>query len=313
MKTIRNSDFARFMAITLATFVSLGTFMVPRPAQAQTLEQALRNSLNVIPVAAVVSADDTDSAIIIRYIGTGTANSGTVDVEVDTDIVFLQGVQGAEAASTELECPVSGALGGIIDVDDAACDTVGEVVDIINDSTSWRAVVVDALRSDVVNDRILDEAATRATSVNGYAIKWDTSTALMSTRALVTPDLRTMAGYLRAGQSLGTVNDIESDVFDNTQTVFRLANATATTGGALTFTIFSVDVGKFEGNANTFTETVTTLYAEPGGATGANKVFDDQAPFGIRSRPNEKMLVRLSSTVSTSAHVLRAYGEMIRQ
>ncbi len=312
MKILRNSDFARFMAIGLAYTMALGVFITPRPASAQSLETVLRNSLNAIPVAAVVSADDTDSAILIRYIGTGANNSGTVDVEADTDIVFLQGAQGAEAASTELECPVSGALGGIIDVDDAACDTVGEVVDIINDSTSWRAVAVDALRSDVVNDRILDESATRATTPNGYAIKWDTSTALMTTRALVTPDLRVMSGYLR-GPGAGGPNMVEPSVFDNTQTVFKLGNATATTGGALTFTVYSVAVGKMNAS-NSYSETVTTLYAEPGGASGANAVFDDQALFGgIRARPNEKLVARLSSTVSTSAHLVRLYGEMVRQ
>src|SRR5687767_6845145 len=80
-------------------------------------------------VAGILSADDTDTAMLIKFVGpstgsTTTMNSGKVEVAVTTsDITFTSGAAGSEAADTSLECPVSGALGGIIDVSNAACNT----------------------------------------------------------------------------------------------------------------------------------------------------------------------------------------------
>ena len=309
MKNLRSSDFARFMAITLATIVSLGTFIAPRPAHAQSFEQILA-ALNSQPVSAVSTGDDTDVAMLIRYVGTGANNSGTVEVTVtSSDLTFLQGVQGSEAASTELECPVSGALGGIIDASNAACNTLGEIVDIINDSTSWRAVILDGTRADVWDARGVTMAATRATTLDGLAIKWDTSTAFDYQMALVPPEYRKMSAYLRGGNL-----DLQPDIYDNSQTTFMLGNATSTyASGTSNLVIYSIDVGKLD-SGNSYTETATTLYSEPGGATATNKIFDDQAGFsGIRSRPNEKMLIRLDNSAAMSSVTFRAYGNFKRQ
>lgn len=306
MKNLRNSEFARFMAIGLSLIV---TFAFSTTAQAQVSFQQIIDYQNSVPVAVVSAGDDTDTVFLIRYIGTGTSNSGLVAVAANGDLTFTQGVQGAEAASTEFECPISGALGGIIDVSDAACNTAGEVVDVINKSASWRAVIVDGMRSDVVDARILTAAATRATSTDGYAIKWDTSTAFMYTGALLPPELRKMSGYLRGG-----TRDIEPGVFDNTQTTFKLANATSTYGsGTSQLVVYSVAVGKLN-SSSVNSETVTTIYAEPGGATTANKIYDDQAAFGgIRCRVNEKCIVRLLNSAAASSVSFRAYGDWRHQ
>ena len=303
MKTLRNSDFARLMALTVALFVSLGTFMVP-PANAQSLETAIQNAIRATPVF-YVGTDDQDTAMLIRYIGTGTSNSGTVEVTVTTsDLTFLQGAQGSEAASTEFECPVSGALGGIIDASNAACNTLGEIADTINASTSWRAVILDGFRSDVWDARGLTMAATRATTVDGLAIKWDTSTAFDYSSALVPPEFRKMSAYIR-----GNTRDLNHDLYQNSQTIWLWGYALNTyASGTSNLNVYSVDVNN-SGTGTTFTETSNLVWSEPGGASTVAKTFDDQVIFGgVRGRPNEKVVIRLDNSAAMGTVTYRQYG-----
>lgn len=299
----------------LALLLTFTVLQLPVPTvQAQNINsRALNDWLNAEPVSAVSTGDDTDVALLIRYIGVGTSNSGLVEVSAATsDLTFTQGVQGSEVASTELECPVSGALGGIIDVSNAACNTLGEVVDIINDSASWRAVILDGLRSDVADARLVTAAATRATTPDGLSIKWDTSTAFDYQMALVPPAFRKMSAYLRSpGTGLTSgLSQLETDIFDNSDTTFLVGNATSTYGsGTSALTVYSVDVGKYNRASGTNSEVVTTIYSEPGGATTANKIYDDAAQVGgFRARPNEKMLIRLDNSAAMSAVSFRMYG-----
>ncbi len=305
MKNIRNSDFARFIGFTAAWLVALSTLIAP-PVQAQSLETSILNALKATPVF-FVGTDDQDTAMLIRYIGTtgSTSNSGTVEVTVtSSDMTFLQGAQGSEAASTEFECPVSGALGGIIDVSNAACNTLGEIADVINASTSWRAVILDGLRTDVADGRLLTMAATRATTTAGLAIKWDTSTAFDYTSALVPPEFRRMDAYIR-----GNTRDINFDLYENSQTIWLWGYALNTFGsGTSNLNVYSVDV-RNSGSGNAHSETVSLVWSEVGGATTVAKTYDDQVIFGgVRSRPNEKMVIRLDNSAAMATVTYRQYG-----
>ncbi len=297
---------SKIKVLALALIAALGLVTLPDfslPVQAQVFDPYIGRR---VPVAGAIAADDTDIAIRIRYIGSGTTpdtnNSGTVAVAANGDLTFLQGVQGSEAASTEFECPVSGALGGIIDVSDAACNTVGEVINVINASTSWRAVPIDALLTDVVDNVILTRAATRATNLDGLAINWDTSTAFKMSVLLNEPSYRTIRPYLN-GRTL------IRNPFENQTTAVHIANATSTYGSGTSNIRFYTSALRFNQAApRTASETVATLYSEAGGATTVNKVVSSMSTVGVYSNTGERLLARLDNSAAAASAVLYAYG-----
>jgi len=103
---------------------------------------------------------DTPVAIKVKYIGTSTITS--VVVTTGTDIVFTT------AAATDT-------------IDFATYTTIGAVVDAINGTGRWQAMVVDALRSAASVSRLFSATVTAATDEVGasvYNIKLDTSSGL---------------------------------------------------------------------------------------------------------------------------------------
>lgn len=123
-----------------------GVFLSPFPAQ---------------PVSTVRSGQDADPVLYIKYFGPGGSATTTVAVEAGGELTFV--VNGA--AYTGFECPVSGALGGVIDVTHANCNTLGTVVDSVNATAAsfatgyFRAVIAGGLRSDSSNNVFLADAA----------------------------------------------------------------------------------------------------------------------------------------------------------
>jgi len=142
---MRKTLAALLLALGLASF-----------AAAQVPVGVMVAPVNVQPVSAVTTAKDTSIAMVIKYFppagGSATAMTPTVAVAA-TSLTF----QVAGAAYTGFELPVSGALGGIIDMTNAAADSMGEVVDAINSTPItfatgyFRAAIVNGLRSDVLS------------------------------------------------------------------------------------------------------------------------------------------------------------------
>lgn len=265
---------------------------------------------SIVPVSGALGADDTDVALIVQHVG-DDAVSGTVTVAANGDITFKTGASGSEAADDAFECPVSGALGGVIDVSDSACDTIGEVVDTINgtctgcDSTEWRAVWLDAERTDSSNDSLLAMSETAATAVNGLNLVWDTDTVGFRSSIALTP-YRTMPAYLE-GFGVSGQNRFQKNPFINQWAAFLVSNATSTYGtGSSNYRIKSCAVTLLSNGSNS-SETCTTLYSVAGGATTANKVFDF-TPYGILGRKNEKLLVRLENSAAMASTAHYAYG-----
>lgn len=276
--------------------ILLGLGLASHPASAQTVP--LPRSVD--PVFGFVSADDTDVAMLVGYFSTSaTNNSGLVAVAANGDMTFTQGVLGAEAASTEFECPVSGALGGVIDVSDAACNTVGEVCDIINASTSWRCIGLDSMRSDVVDARILTIAATRATAAAGLAINWDTSTKFQATTAL-TP-YRSLSDYIVPG-----TRTLKADLYTGTRTGLFLGSATSTYGsGTSTLRFYSVDIKQT--SPTKWSEVATQIYFTPGGATTVAQTYDFR-DIGLWGKIDGKVIARIDNSAAASAITFRTYG-----
>jgi hypothetical protein len=310
-------DMKRFLTV-LAALLALAVTVpgfTPPPAQAQGVLDVSR-FLPATPVANALGADNSDIAFYIKY--TGTSGNATVAVTGNNTITLLDG----GAADVTLECPVSGALGGIIDATNGSCNTLGKVVDAINSSTTgaWRAVIVDGLRSDSTNGSLFNVGATQATVADGIAIKWNTATVgFKSTIALVPtkfrnsiqPWLGTRAGIVQAPQLM-------SNPFAGTMTRLLIANATSTYGsGTSNYEVHSVRVlNKAVAGSGTAiptqgTEVDTLLYSTPGGATTANKVYDF-TQFGIIGNPDEKLLVRLNNSAAMASTVHYAYGQMFK-
>lgn len=285
----------------LAAFLVASLAAGPAPVAAQSMyDSGISQILRGQAAGLALTADDTSLAVIVRYIGT---QSGTVAVASNGDITFKQGASGSEAASTEFECPVSGALGGVIDVSDTACNTLGEVVDTINASTSWRAVIIDGLRSDSSNDTLLALAETTATAVNGLSLYLDTDVAYASTIALLPTEARQMPFYLQ-GRTLKT------DPYAGSLPLFWYGNATSTYGsGTSTLSLVSV---KATYNTTNYagTETATTILSLAGGATTAAKEVDFRA-HGVYGRKGEKLLFRLINSAAAASVTHTAIGRLV--
>lgn len=272
-------------------------FFVGMLSVAETQETYLSTYINAETVSANVSADDSDIAILVRYVGTSA--SGKVAVaDALGDITFTEGAEGAEAATTTFECPVAGALGGVIDVSDPACNTLGEVVDAINGdgTTGWVAVILDGLRSDASTDALLTIAATQANGVDGLQLKWDTTVAMTVSAALTTQ--RTMQSYIHERTGSLHVNP-----FDDYRAIVQKLSELSTYGaGTSVIQIISVKTDYRRGS-----ETATTIWSEASGADGVLKTLDEK-PFGFMSKKGEKLLLRVVNSNAMSAVNLKAYG-----
>jgi len=240
---------------------------------------------------AVSVADDTAIAALVRYVGTNT--SATVAVAAGGDLTFQVG---GSAVST-FECPVSGGLGGVIDVSDTACDTLGEVIDTINGNCTgctapgdFRAVLVDALRSDSSNDSLVTFGTTQITRTDGLQLNIDTDVLFADSRALV-PNRTNIAGYLGGPPNYPLLANPNGGLTPS----LRYYSITSTYGsGTSTVTINAVKVL----NKSAGSEIVRTLYGpQAAGATTAAKNFDFLVT-PIPANPGEKIVVR---TVNSAA------------
>jgi hypothetical protein len=263
-------------------------------------------------VGNALGAVSTDVAILVKYVGVSPAG-GNITVAAGGDISLFTGVAGSGTVDLTTECPVSGALGGIIDVSDAACNTVGEVVDAINASPNWRAVLVDSLRSDNADNTFITAANQSASNAKGVALLRDTTIALNTSIALIPNEMRTDIRPWLNKQGL----ELNPNPFADSQTYFQYANETFTGTGADTYSVRSVLLSnKPTGPAaastaasivGSSTETVTVLFSTPGGGTTVNSTFDFRASPLI-GRRGEKLMARLTAGTTYTAAVHSASG-----
>lgn len=260
---------------------------------------------------AVAIAEDGETGMTCRYIGTNA--SGKIAVAAGGDLTFTDGASGSEAATSTFECPVSGALGGVIDVSDTACNTMGEVVDIVNASSNWRCVLASSLRSDSSDDTLVAISATAATDPKGLKLKVDSSVALIST-LVVAPIGWDDYDKLNNGNNSTT---FKQKPWSNSRAVLEAAYALSTYGsGTSLISVIAVD----RTQAAAGSETATTIWpATAGGATTVAKVFGscstpatgcDTAwgPGGIIGPPGQQLMLRLTNSAALSVNTLAVNG-----
>ena len=269
-------------------------------AFALALVAGLATAADQTPVTQYVSADDVSAVILVKYVGSGT--SATVASTSTANLTF----QVAAAAYTGFECPVSGALGGIIDVTNAACNTIGEVVDVINGnctgcSSDFRAVIVDGLRTDS-SATLLTVGATQATTAKGVVIPNDTSAsfAVGETRAMIPAGCRDNIQCF-----LGPTGKLLENPFGGTQTILNYVIGLSTYGsGTSVLNVYSVK----QSNKTAGAETVTTLWSEAMGDTATSKSFTQFQYVPVIGLPHEKLIVRVTNSAAQASVSLLASG-----
>lgn len=236
-------------------------------------------------------SDDNDIAMLIRY--TGSEESGLVEVAADGNLVFTIGDLSAEAADTNVSTD------GTIDVSGGSEDTLGEIVDIINATDDWEAVLVDAVRSDSANDTLLDAGPSQAKTPEGLAINWDTDV-VYSLQRLIAPDaLRT---DIRSYLVNGTVN--QTFPFVGTRGAVRYLSGLSTYGsGNSVFQLISTDDNG----------TDSVVFSKAAGATTVDAdgiaLTTEGEYVGNRS---ERLVARLDNSAAMATATLRGNGRLFK-
>lgn len=310
------SRITKFVTVALLALITL-------PAAAQSQFDYLAAFTQGRNVGQAMFADDGDTALLVKHIG--TAASGIIDIAANGDITFKTGAVGAEAVDTSIECDGSiaatGLRSGIIDVSDAACDTILEVMNVVNAQqtaagrNNWVIVPLDALTSDDLNaggsGSLVTITGSSASVPDGLALKWDTDTKFISSIALVSPEARKIGFYL---SGVGANVRLKPNPFIDTRAILGAANATSTYGSGTSLWAVSQEVPVFKSGApgQASTATVTVLYGNiAGGATTANKTFialSDNAR--IISDVGAKMVVRLTNSAAMASVSNVAYGNL---
>ena len=265
------------------------------------------------PVSALSIAADTEPVLVIKYYGDTPLPK--VAVESDSNLTFTVN----SVAYAGFECPVSGALGGVIDVSDAACNTLGEVVDVINATASnfstgyFRAVIVAGLRSDTSDSNFLADAAdSDISSPTGEVVFWDSSNNDDNQIALVAGAAAGASSNATAWFGSG-ISPERPPNFDNPfrgrETVLLFAQENITNAGTVGNFVAYCVVEEYNPGTGTGSETVTTLYQEAGGASTVLGKIDEFINAGGLRCQDGKIVVRiLASGADTSAVLLQAYG-----
>ena len=221
-----------------------------------------------------LAADDQDVALKIRYVGSSA--SATVTVAAGGDITLKHGALGAEAADTTIKLP-SGGSNGVIDVSDTDADTLAEVLDHINASPNWEAVLVCGLRTDSANDTLNALTETTLTPGTWQGLVFDTNVAFMLNVALTAFDPVTNPKELL--------------------THARIYKATTVSTYASGTSLFQVYACSYDRTGTTLTE--TKIFEEANGATTVAKTWDWTA-FGMKPA-NKDLGYRLVARIKNSA------------
>jgi len=232
--------------------------------------------------------------MLLKYVG--TANSATVAVAAGGDMTFEVSAVADTTVNTTGSIDLSTPAGTV--------DTYGELVDIINASANWTAVLVDVLRSDSTDNTLAEQATIQGTKAEGVPLYFDSAVAASyhAGRALLPTGMQT---DIRPWISRKSGRPLENP-FAGKQIDVRWVEGSSTFATTGTFNIYSVKPSnKKPGSA----ETVTTLWSEATGASAANKQLTQFQYFGVLGRINEKVIVRITDTGASSTFVLHAYGQ----
>jgi hypothetical protein len=239
--------------------------------------------------------------MLVKYIGTSTSATTDVEVEAAGNIVFRVAGSADAAVNTVAAGSLCGATPGTLDLSTpaATCNSLGEVVDVINASGTWIAVIVDGLRTDLTDNTLTVRSVTAGVTARGVPLYFDSTVAIHAGRALLPQGCQIDIGCFTAGRNKLLENPFGGKMID-----LRWVAGYNTWNTTSNFYIYSVKPS----NKASGSEVVTTLWQEATGATGTNKQLTQFQYFGLLGRPHEKVIVRMVVTATMSAAFLQAYG-----
>lgn len=235
--------------------------------------------------------DDTPIGILIRYVGSQI--SGTVEVAADGNITCKHGALGAEVVDTTVSTD------GVIDVSGGTEDTFGEVIDIINASANWEAVLVDVPRSRSCDDALKLLSATQAKVPAGIQLVLDTDTAKIASRLIAPEKYRK---DLRTYEKQGLVDP--AFPFIGFRAALIRARSLSTFGaGTSTFKVYS------ELARSPYSQ--ITAWSIAGGATTVEKTYDF-SDGEIVADQAARMIVALENSDAMASTGLNGQGVFYR-
>lgn len=262
-----------------------------------------------------ISAVDTDVAVYVKYIGT-TNGVATVTIAGGNSAAFTAG----GAADTTIN-PVTGGVGscgnvaGTMDLTQAACNTVGEFIDQVNSSPNWLAWPGAALRSDVLNGRVLN--AGPLDGQPGAILNWDTSAALE-----ISLDVRPGNQY-GSGRNMdfaisGTTGDpnarINVNPFRGFQMLITAERENITSAGVIAnfvtygltqeFNPKRIRAAGAGAAPISYSEVVRTIWSQAGAAT----TVEGTNYYPLLTAPGERVMVRITTTVGLTVPRLNVTG-----
>jgi len=257
------------------------------------------------PIAGTSSVLDTDVALYVQYVGTATTMP-TIQVAAATgDIQF----EVAGAVDATVSCPEAD-NDGIIDVSDAACNTMIEVVNAINQGGSnWRAVLVAALGTDSSNDAFATLAETDINVRIGAPIFYDTNFAgsAPTVTVLVAPPYAPADGsFFFNGPGAG----LNKNPFARGVSFLSAVSEKKTSGGTIAATVVFGVFREYRGNSTTgfdLYEVIRTVWSQTGGATATQATLDF-SNFPLVSTEGEAFIARIGSSTDITVQNLNAVG-----
>ena len=306
--------FTSLVAVIVAALLATVPLVPVQPATAQdAYAYTLNKVIGSYPVGHLNASTTAGSvAMIVKYVGTAQA-SGRVTVAAGGDLTFEVGASGSETGDTTVECPLSAPYAGVFTVANASCDTLGEVVDLLNASHNWRAVLIDGMRGDSSNNTIATIGATAATGADGLALYFDVPVALFDSKAILPNEYRnSIKPYLTGVNGTQLVANPYKGL---RPALFRDVVTWTGTGTPLQY-VYSVAVTNKAGVSVTApagsTEVVSTYFGAGLAASGTEKIFD-YSPYGIWGRSGEKMISRTGPATTMTAINHGSYGIVVKQ
>lgn len=250
--------------------------------------------------------------MLVKYVGTSTGKP-TVEVAALGDITFKI----AAAADTTTGSP---SLNGIFTTADAATNTLGKLVNVINTTGSnWRAVLTGCLSADLRDNTIDTLAATDAAAPGGVVLFKDavvaSATAVFSAQVALYPgtaatDIRFHLSGKPIGATTGSTS-VNPNPLGRYQTFVTHALEKITSTGVIAqFEILGVK--RTYDSTGKVSETVRTLYAETGAATTVEKSKDFfNSP--IPADPGELVIVRQRTATDLTAQSVNGVGYAVRK
>lgn len=245
-----------------------------------------------------IAAVDKDFGIAVRYVG--DEESGTVIVSAtDSDMTFQHGDIGSEAVDATIDS--GGDDAGIIDMSDSSGMTMGEVVDLINASANWEAMLIGSMRADIATDALetLSEAQAKVHADKSVLINFWGGIAIERTTATKYRTAGTSA--LAIGLILSN-KDLDGNLNFGRRNVLAFAELSCTNGG--TTEVNTIDVYKVDDK----TGVETLIFSKPLGDDPSAVIIDD-ADFGdllMSVDPGYGILVRLDADAATTSATLTA-------